>query len=106
MGNLRILSHGSEPFIDRREAGRLLAQQLRGYCGQKAVVLGVPRGGIIVAQELAHALQADMDIVLVHRLRTTGHAKLAMGSVAEDGKLFLNEEIVRELGVGKAYIRQ
>ena len=106
MGKLSILSHGSEPFRDRREAGRLLAQQLSGYRGQKTVVLGILRGGIIVAQEIAHALLADLDIVLAHKLRTPGHAELAMGSVAEDGRLFLNEEVVRELDVGEAYIRQ
>lgn len=106
MGKLRILSHSSEPFKDRREAGRLLAQQLSSYRGQQTVVLGIPRGGIIVAQELARALQADLDIVLAHKLRTPGHAELAMGSIAEDGRLFLNEEVIRELGVGEAYIQQ
>jgi putative phosphoribosyl transferase len=103
---LRILSHSSERFADRREAGRLLAQQLSDYRSRKAVVLGIPRGGIIVAQELAHALEADMDIVLAHKLRTPGRAELAMGSVAEDGKLFLNEEVVSELGIDKTYVQQ
>lgn len=106
MGKLRILSHGSEQFIDRREAGKLLAEELSSYRGQKAVVLGIPRGGIIVAQELALALEADMDIVLAHKLRTPGYTELAMGSVTEDGKLFLNEEVVRTLGVAEAYIQQ
>lgn len=106
MGKLRILSHGSEQFIDRREAGKLLAEELSSYRGQKAVVLGIPRGGIIVAQELARALEADMDIVLAHKLRTPGQTELAMGSVTEDGKLFLNEEVVRTLGVAETYIQQ
>jgi putative phosphoribosyl transferase len=106
MGKLRILSHSSELFKDRREAGRLLAQQLGGYRGQEAVVLGIPRGGIIVAQELARALEADMDIVLAHKLRTPGYAELAMGSVAENGRLFLNDEVVWGLGVDGAYIQQ
>lgn len=106
VGKLRILSHSSEPFKDRREAGRLLANQLRDYRGKRSVVLGIPRGGIIVAQELARALEADLDIVLAHKLRTPGHTELAMGSVAEDGRLFLNEEVVRELEVDDAYISQ
>lgn len=106
MGTLSILSRSNEPFRDRREAGRLLARQLEDYRDKKAVVLGIPRGGIIVAQELAHALQADMDIVLAHKLRTPGHVELAMGSVSENGKLFLNEEVVQELGIGEAYIQQ
>jgi putative phosphoribosyl transferase len=105
MGRLHILSYSDEPFEDRREAGRLLAQQLNGYRGQKLVVLGIPRGGMIVAQEIAYILQADLDIVLAHKLGTPGHAELAMGSVSEDGKLFLNEKVVRALDIGEAYIQ-
>ncbi len=106
MSKLRILSHSSELFRDRQEAGELLARELAEYHGQRAVVLGIPRGGIIVARELARRLQADLDIVLAHKLRTPGQAELAMGSVTESGRLFLNEEVVRELGVGEAYIQQ
>jgi predicted phosphoribosyltransferase len=104
MSNLRILSRSGEMFKSREEAGRLLATQLAAYQGQKAVVLAVPRGGILVAHELAQALGADLDIVLAHKLRTPGESELAMGSVSEDGKVFLNEDVVRELGVSEAYI--
>ena len=103
---LHILSHGGMPFADRAEAGRLLAVELSNYRGRKAVVLGVPRGGVVVARELARALDAELDIVLAHKLPTPGHEELAMGSVAEDGKLFLNQEVVGTLGVGETYIKQ
>jgi putative phosphoribosyl transferase len=106
MGKLLILSHSSQPFDDRRQAGRLLAEQLNDYRGQQAVVLGIPRGGVIVAQELARALEAEMDIVLAHKLGAPGHAELAIGSIAEDGRLFLNQALVQELGIDDAYIRQ
>jgi putative phosphoribosyl transferase len=106
MGKLLILSHSSQPFDDRRQAGRLLAEQLDDYRGQKAVVLGIPRGGVIVAQELARALEAEMDIVLAHKLGAPGHTELAIGSVTEDGRLFLNQALVRELGIDDAYIQQ
>lgn len=106
MSKLRILSHSSELFKDRREAGELLARELAEFQGRSVVVLGIPRGGVIVAKELAHRLQADLDIVLGHKLRTPGHTELAMGSVAEDGKLFLNEEVIRGFNVNDAYIRQ
>ncbi len=106
VAKLRILSYSSEPFRDRKEAGRLLADELSEYRGQKAVVLGIPRGGIIVAREIARALNAELDIVLAHKLRTPGHEELAMGSVAEDGKLFLNPEVVQELRIGDTYIQQ
>ncbi len=106
MGKLRIISHSDEPFRDRQEAGRLLARELAEFRRQNAVVLGIPRGGIVVARELARALEADLDIVLAHKLRTPGHAELAMGSIAEDGKLFLNETVIQELNVDRAYIKQ
>jgi len=106
MGKLHILSRSNGLFEDRWEAGRLLAEELSDYRGQGTVVLGVPRGGIIVAETVARDLEAVMDIVLAHKLRAPGHAELAMGSVAEDGSLFLNEEVIQELGVDEAYIQQ
>ena len=106
MAQLRILSFSSAPFRDRGEAGKLLAGELSEYRGQNAVVLGIPRGGIAVAREIAQALDAGMDIVLAHKLGTPGHEELAMGSVSEDGTLFLNREIVREFDIGETYIQQ
>lgn len=103
---LHILSRSSEPFVDREEAGRLLADELREYRGKAAVVLGIPRGGIIVAREIARELNADLDIVLARKLRTPGHEELAMGSVSEHGKLFLNREVVGQLGVPEAFIQR
>jgi len=105
MGELHILSRSSEPFEDRREAGRLLAKELSDYRGEGAVVLGIPRGGIVVAREVAHNLEAELDIVLAHKLRTPAHAELAMGSIAEDGKSFLNEKLIEELGIDEAHIQ-
>ncbi|MBI2852563.1 MAG: phosphoribosyltransferase [Chloroflexi bacterium] len=101
----RILSRKSEPFADRQEAGRLLARELMDYRGQDTVVLGIPRGGIIVAQEIARLLGAQLDVVLARKLRTPGQPELAMGSVAEDGRVFLNE-VVRDLGVTQAEIER
>ena len=106
MGKLRILSRSDEPFQDREEAGRLLAAELSEYKGQNTVVLGVPRGGVVVARELASGLDAELDIVLAHKLRTPGYGELAMGSVAEDGKLFLNQDVVGPMGVADVYIQE
>ena len=106
MSRLRILSHTSELFKDRQEAGELLSRELTQFQGRRVVVLGIPRGGIIVAKELARRLQADLDIVLAHKLRTPGQTELAMGSVSEDGSLFLNEEVSGELNVNDVYIHQ
>ncbi len=101
---LRILSHSHTPFKDRTEAGQLLSSELSLYRGKKPVVLGIPRGGIIVAREIAHSLEGDLDIVLAHKLGTPGQPELAMGAVAEDGKVFLNENITQAMGISADYI--
>jgi putative phosphoribosyl transferase len=103
---LRIISRSGEPFLDRQEAGRLLAAELSGLKGERPVVLGIPRGGIVVADEIARGLNGELDIVLAHKLRTPGHPELAMGSVTEDGRVFLNEMVTSELGDASGYIEQ
>jgi predicted phosphoribosyltransferase len=74
--------------------------------GRNLVVLGIPRGGGVVARELAKTLDAELDVVLAHKLRAPGHPELAMGSVAENGKIFLNERVITELGIGHHFIEQ
>lgn len=106
MTTLRIISYSDEPFTDRLEAGQLLGRELKKWRGQRAVVLGIPRGGLIVARELALALEADLDIVLSRKLGAPGNPELAIGSVAEDGRLFLNEVMVSEMAVGSSYLQQ
>ncbi len=106
MGKVRIISTSSTRFANREEAGRLLAAELSEYRNQNVVVLGIPRGGTVPAREIASALDAELDIVLARKLRMFGFEELAIGSVAEDGKLFLNQEVVGEWGVKDAYIQQ
>ncbi len=103
-GMIRILSRSTEPFMDRSQAGKLLAAELAEYKGKNPVVLGIPRGGIVVARELAEGLGGVMDVVLAHKLGTPGHPELAMGSVSESGKVFLNEDVVTSVGVATQYI--
>ena len=95
----RILSYSGEPFSNRAEAGKLLADALSEYRGKKAVVVGIPRGGMIVAREIARELNADLDIIVAHKLRTPGQGELAMGSISERGDLFLNQEVLRDANV-------
>jgi predicted phosphoribosyltransferase len=106
LAKLRIISHGGEPFKDRAQAGKLLAEELNNLREKKAVVLGIPRGGIIVAKELARLLVADLDVVLSRKLGTPGEPELAMGSISEDGKVFLNQYVVQTLGVTDREIEQ
>lgn len=86
----------ARPYANRREAGVELARLLRAYAGRTdAVVLGLPRGGVPVAYEIARALDALLDIFIVRKLGVPGHRELAMGAIATGGVRVLNEEVVR-----------
>ncbi|MFY9399232.1 MAG: phosphoribosyltransferase family protein [Desulfomonilia bacterium] len=98
MGSLRIVSHSEEPFINREEAGRLLAKELEAYADQDTVVLGIPRGGIVVAREVARILNAEFDIILARKLGAPGNPELAIGAVSEDGTLLLDEDLSQGSG--------
>ncbi len=88
-------------FRDRAEAGRLLAERLSGYVGRTdVVVLGLPRGGVPVAREVARALGAPLDVFLVRKLGYPGQPELAMGAIASGGTRVLNEQLVRQLRLG------
>ena len=73
-------------FRDRREAGRFLAERLRDYADRRdVIVLGLPRGGVPVAQEVARALGVPLDVFLVRKLGFPGQPELAMGAIASGG---------------------
>lgn len=92
-------------FADRHAAGRALARELRAYADRPdVVVLGLPRGGVPVAAEVAAALHAPLDILLVRKLGVPGHEELAMGAIAEDGARFVNAELVEQLGIPPAVV--
>ncbi len=85
---------------DRITAGRDLARSLVKYCKHPdVIVLALPRGGVPVAAEIAHALHAPLDIVVVRKLGTPGHEELAMGAIASGGIRVLNSDIVSALGI-------
>lgn len=83
------------PFIDRVDAGRRLGQSLAFLAGQDVVVLGLPRGGVPVAAEVARMLGAPLDVVLVRKLGVPFQPELAMGAIGEGGVRILNDEVVR-----------
>lgn len=86
-------------FRDRVEAGRELGTRLERYRGQGVLVLGLPRGGIPVAREVARMLEAPLDVFLVRKLGAPGHAELAIGAIASGGVRVLNEDVISMLGV-------
>lgn len=85
-----------EPFDDRVDAGRRLAQRLASFNAQDIVVLGLPRGGVPVAFEVAKALGAPLDVLVVRKLGVPFQPELAFGAIGEDGVRVLNDAIVRE----------
>ena len=87
-------------FRDRTEAGQLLAGELMQFANQPdVIVLGLPRGGVPVAFEVAMALRAPLDVFVVRKLGTPGRRELAMGAIASGGVRVLNEEVVQGLGI-------
>lgn len=92
------------PFSDRKEAGRQLAQALARYKGEPAVVLALPRGGVPVAAEVAAALTAPLDLILVRKIGVPFQPELAMGAVVDGDKPLVvrNEEVIRLTGVGES----
>jgi putative phosphoribosyl transferase len=94
------------PFADRTQAGRLLATQLERYAnhGQDAIVLGLPRGGVPVAFEVARALRLPLDVYLVRKLGTPGFEELAMGAIATGGIRVLNRRVVDDLHISESQV--
>jgi putative phosphoribosyl transferase len=90
----------SRVFADRRDAGRELGRRLAGTPARDDVlVLGLPRGGVPVAFEVAAALDAPLDVFIVRKLGVPGYEELAMGAIASGGVRVLNERVVRSLDI-------
>jgi putative phosphoribosyl transferase len=83
------------PFLDRTDAGRRLASELHMFRGQDVVVLGLPRGGVPVAAEIARALSAPLDVILVRKLGVPVQPELGMGAIGEGGVRIINPDVVR-----------
>ncbi len=86
-------------FIDRRDAGRRLGQALAPLRQRNPVVIGLPRGGVVVADEVARALDAPLDILVVRKLGAPGQPELGLGAIAEGGVTALNDRLIDMLGV-------
>ena len=93
------------PFRDRREAGRRLAERLSGLRATSPLILGLPRGGVPVAYEVAKALGAPLDILVVRKLGVPFQPELGMGAVGEDGVRVLNADVLRQAGVTEGNAR-
>jgi len=92
-------------FRDRQDAGLKLAEALRGRVGEHPLVLGIPRGGVVMAAAIADALNGDLDVMLVHKLGAPLNPEVAVGAMDENGDVYLNELVEAE-DIGRAFIEQ
>ena len=103
---LDIFKH--DVFADRAEAGRRLAEALRRFKDQRPVVLALPRGGVPVAYEVAKALAAPLDLVLVRKIGAPFQPELAIGAVVDGARpeLVINRDLVEDCGVPESYLEK
>ena len=92
------------PFRNRSEAGRRLAVALAGYKEQEPTILALPRGGVAVAAEVAAALDAPLDLILVRKIGVPFQPELAMGAVVDGGASIIvrNEDVIEHTGIDEA----
>src|SRR5271169_841174 len=91
-------------FANRVEAGKLLAADLADFAGKNALVLAIPRGGVVVGYEIAKALNLPLDVIIPRKIGAPDNHELAIGAMTEDGTIILDKNLVSYLGVSKDYI--
>jgi predicted phosphoribosyltransferase len=98
--------YSTKIFEDRKEAGEKLADELESFKDKKVIVLGIPRGGIVIGYEIAKKLHAPLDIVVPRKLRAPNQPELAIGAITEDGNVILDSRLISSLNVPDYYIKQ
>ena len=94
-------------FENRQDAGRQLAKELHWLRGQEGLlVLGIPRGGVVVAYEVAKALDAPLDVYITRKIGAPHNPELAIGAAASDGTVVLDHDLIQRLGVAESYVEQ
>lgn len=91
-------------YRDRIEAGAALLERLESYRGVRTLVVGIPRGGVPVAAEVARLLDAELDVIVARKLGAPGQQELAIGAVTADGGRFLNRSVIARRRVSEPYI--
>lgn len=93
-------------YADRVEAGMHLADIVEGLWLQNPLVLAIPRGGVVVAREIARRLACELDVVVARKVGAPRHSELAIGAVSSDGTRVLNSALIRDLGVDAGYLER
>ena len=91
-------------FDDRVGAGRKLAEALREFRGKDVVVLGIPRGGVVVANEVAKGLKAPLDVVITRKIEAPGEPEYALGAVTQEGEVIMDRQAAESLGASRQYL--
>lgn len=91
-------------FRDRVDAGKKLGSAMKQLGGCGVVVLGLPRGGVVVASEVADALGASLDVIVTRKIGAPGEPEYALGAVAQDGEVIIDRQAAESLGVSREYI--
>ncbi len=100
-----VVTFAPTTFADRRDAGRQLAVHLEHLRDRNPLIIGLPRGGVVVAAEVANALNADLDILVVRKVGAPGQPELGLGAAAEGGVLLLNRALMRQMRITKEQLQ-
>jgi predicted phosphoribosyltransferase len=101
--------HGGDcmlAFKDRQEAGKEVARALAEYKGKNVVVMGMPRGGVVVAREVAEALDAPLDIVVTRKIGAPGEPEFALGAVTQEGDVIVDSRAAESVGATAEYLQE
>jgi putative phosphoribosyl transferase len=93
-------------FADRVDAGRRLASALKALVGKYAIILAIPRGGVVVGYEIAKTLDLPLDVIIPRKIGAPGNPELAIGAITEDGTVLLDNKLIQYLQVSKEYIEK
>ncbi|ADG83825.1 phosphoribosyltransferase [Thermincola potens] len=88
-------------YRDRQEAGKQLAELLKDYKNEDCIILGIPRGGVIVAAEVAEALHAPLDIIIPRKIGAPFNPEVAIGAITQDGTMICEERLISMLGISE-----
>lgn len=91
-------------YKDRRHAGEVLSECLGERAKEDPVAIGLPRGGVVVAFEVAKRLGCELDVIMAGKLRAPGNPELAFGAITETGLVFLNRDVLDSIEVGRDYL--
>ena len=93
-------------YADRVEAGRVLAESLGRFIGKDPVVVGLPRGGVVVAAEVSRALGGDLDVIIAGKLRAPQNPELAIGAITEEGAAYVNKDVLGYMRITEEYLEE